>query len=310
MSASERDRRTEPKPMDERFGTKAKNKAYEKTPERFKNASPLQVRLRTGAVYITLTAGCILINDIVAAGMLALTAAICAGEFYFMQREDAKLPNEWLGIIGAACYPFSLLWFGLPGVMVVTVALLLALLVWYTYFMRSRIADVSISFFGAAYTGLMISGILVIRQALPEPWGGVLCLLLFFSIWFNDGLAYLVGSKFGKHKLAPRTSPKKSWEGFFGGLFASAVLWVAMSFVPGVNMPIPEAIVFGVFCGACGVLGDLVESRIKRNAGVKDSGTIMPGHGGLLDRCDSLFVCAVVACILLILGGCIPNVYF
>ena len=67
--------------MDERFGTKAKNKAYEKTPERFKNASPLQVRLRTGAVYITLTAGCILINDIVAAGMLALTAAICAGEF-------------------------------------------------------------------------------------------------------------------------------------------------------------------------------------------------------------------------------------
>lgn len=306
MSASERDRRTEPKPMDERFGTKAKNKAYEKTPERFKNASPLQVRLRTGAVYITLTAGCILINDIVAAGMLALTAAICAGEFYFMQREDAKLPNEWLGIIGAACYPFSLLWFGLPGVMVVTVALLLALLVWYTYFMRSRIADVSISFFGAAYTGLMISGILVIRQALPEPWGGVLCLLLFFSIWFNDGLAYLVGSKFGKHKLAPRVSPKKSWEGFFAGLVGSALFWCLFTLIPGLNLGIPMAMAFGVISGLCGVLGDLAESRIKRNVGFKDSGKLLPGHGGLLDRCDSLFLVAVASAILLVAGGCIP----
>ncbi|MGI6590627.1 MAG: phosphatidate cytidylyltransferase [Eggerthellaceae bacterium] len=310
MSPTNRDRRTEPKPMEERFGTKAKNKAYEKAPERLKHASSLQVRLRTGAIYISLTAACILINETVATAMLAVTAAICAGEFFWMERVDAKLPNEELGVIGAACYPFALLWFGMTGVMLVTIILLLALLVWYTYFMRSRIADVAISFFGAAYTGLMICGILVIRQSLPEPWGGVLCLLLFFSIWFNDGLAYLVGRKFGKHKLAPRTSPKKSWEGFFGGLFASAVLWVAMSFVPGVNMPIWEAILFGVFCGACGVLGDLVESRMKRNAGVKDSGTIMPGHGGLLDRCDSLFVCSVVACALLIMGGCIPNVYF
>lgn len=305
-----RDRRTQPKPLEDRLGTKMKNKAYEKAPDRFKNATPLQVRLRTGAIYISITAACILINDVVATAMLAVTAAICAGEFCFMQRTDAKLPNEWLSIIGAACYPFALLWFGTNGILILTIVLLLALLVWYTYFMRSRISDVAISYFGAAYTGLMICGILVIRQSLPEPWGGVLCLLLFFSIWFNDGLAYLVGSKFGKHKLAPRTSPKKSWEGFFGGLFASAVFWVLMSFVPGVSMPIGEAIVFGILCGACGVLGDLVESRIKRNAGVKDSGTIMPGHGGLLDRCDSLFVCAVVAAILLIWGGCIPNVYF
>lgn len=155
---------------------------------------------------------------------------------------------------------------------------------------------------------MLLSGILVIRMALPDPWGGVLVLLLFLSVWGNDSFAYLIGSKFGKHKLAPRTSPKKSWEGFLAGLVASMLFWCAMSFVPGVTMPIPMAIVFGLISGLMGVLGDLAESRIKRNSGFKDSGTIMPGHGGLLDRCDSLFLVSVTAAILLIGGGCIPFV--
>lgn len=139
-----------------------------------------------------------------------------------------------------------------------------------------------------------------------EFGGGLALLVLFISVWANDSFAYLAGSKFGKHKLAPRTSPKKSWEGFFAGLLGSAVFWIAMSFIPGVTMPIYLAVIFGIICGCAEVLGDLVESRIKRNSGVKDSGAIMPGHGGLLDRCDSLFMASVTAAILLIAGGCIP----
>ncbi|MBQ9020863.1 MAG: phosphatidate cytidylyltransferase, partial [Eggerthellaceae bacterium] len=139
-----------------------------------------------------------------------------------------------------------------------------------------------------------------------SPWGGVLVLLLFCSVWFNDAGAYLVGSKFGKHKLAPKTSPKKSWEGFIAGLVVSAGFWCLMTLVPGVTMSIPQAIVFGLLCGGASVIGDLAESRIKRNVGVKDSGTIMPGHGGLLDRCDSMFLASVAAAILLFAGGCIP----
>ena len=81
-----------------------------------------------------------------------------------------------------------------------------------------------------------------------------------------------------------------------------------MTLVPGVTMSIPQAIIFGIVCGAAGVVGDLSESRIKRSVGVKDSGTIMPGHGGLMDRCDSLFFSSVVALILLVAGGCIPYV--
>ena len=134
----------------------------------------------------------------------------------------------------------------------------------------------------------------------------MLVLGILLSVWANDSFAYLVGSKFGKHKLAPRTSPKKSWEGFFAGLAGSAVFWCLMTLVPGVTMSIPQAILFGLASGLMGVLGDLAESRIKRNSGFKDSGTIMPGHGGLLDRCDSLFLVAVTSAILLVAGGCIP----
>ena len=133
-------------------------------------------------------------------------------------------------------------------------------------------------------------------------------LLLFVSVWANDAFAYMVGSKIGKHKLAPRTSPKKSWEGFFAGLVGSVVFWCILSLVPGIDMPIPLAVVFGLVCGLMEVLGDLAESRIKRNSGVKDSGTIMPGHGGLLDRCDSMFLASITAAILLIAGGCLPHV--
>ena len=203
-------------------------------------------------------------------------------------------------------YPTSVFALGLTGALYVSLALLLALIVWYVFWMRARVPDVGVSFFGAAYCGMLLSGIIVVRTALPDPWGGVLVLAIFLSVWANDSFAYLVGSRFGKHKLAPRTSPKKSWEGFFAGLAGSAAFWCLMTLIPGVEMSIAQAIPFGVISGLMGVLGDLAESRIKRNSGFKDSGTIMPGHGGLLDRCDSLFLVAVTSAILLVGFGCIP----
>ena len=131
-------------------------------------------------------------------------------------------------------------------------------------------------------------------------------LLILCFAWGGDTCAYFAGRAFGKHKLAPRTSPKKSWEGFIAGLVGSAAFWCLMTLIPGVTMSIPQAMAFGLISGLMGVLGDLAESRIKRNSGFKDSGTIMPGHGGLLDRCDSLFLVAVTSAILLLGFGCIP----
>ncbi|RNL49101.1 phosphatidate cytidylyltransferase [Paraeggerthella hongkongensis] len=291
---------------DRRRTERIKDFAYEKTPKKLKNATDLQVRFRTGFVYVALSVVCILASEWTTVAFLVATAGITAGEFYYMLRSDAKLPNEMLGIIAAMLYPLSVFFLGLDGAVYVSLALLLALIVWYVFWTRARVPDVGVSFFGAAYCGMLLSGLVVIRTALPQPWGGILALGVFLSVWANDSFAYLVGSKFGKHKLAPRTSPKKSWEGFIAGLAGSAVFWCLLTLIPGVTMSIPQALVFGLISGLMGVLGDLAESRIKRNSGFKDSGTIMPGHGGLLDRCDSLFLVAVTSAILLVGGGCIP----
>lgn len=308
MTPSEQAKRQQKRDRRAQTKEKVKEKALDKAPEKLKNPTSLQVRFRTGVVYTAVTVLSVLAGGLPMLVMLMVVAGICAGEFYYMLRQDAKLPNEMLGIIAAVLYLPAVYFFGAMGALAVSLALLLALLVWYVFWLRSRIPDVCESFFGASYTGLLLCGLVVIQQALPYPWGSIVVLLLFLSVWANDSFAYLVGSKFGKHKLAPRTSPKKSWEGFLAGIVGSAAFWVAIAFVPGVQLPAWLAVLFGVVCALAEVLGDLVESRIKRNSGFKDSGTIMPGHGGLLDRCDSLFLASAVAAILLVGFGCIPSV--
>ena len=285
---------------------RVKEKAYEKTPDRFKNASSFQVRLRTGAVYITLNIVCILASDITTMIILAATAAVCAGEFYYMLRADAKMPNEVIGIVAAAAYPVAVFFSGLNGIVFVTALFTLAVTFWYVYWLRARVADVGVCLFGAIYTGMQLSGLLLIRMSIDGIFGGVVVLIIFMSIWANDAFAYLAGSKFGRHKLAPRTSPNKSWEGFIVGLIASCAIWCILLVVPGVQIALWQCIVFGLICGLTSVLGDLCESRIKRSVGFKDSGSIMPGHGGLFDRCDSLMPTAVAAAILLFGAGCLP----
>jgi phosphatidate cytidylyltransferase len=149
----------------------------------------------------------------------------------------------------------------------------------------------------------MISGLIVLTggwfsvvqlHALPQN-GPTWVLLLFFLIWTADSLAYFTGRKLGKHKLAPVISPGKSWEGFWGGLIGVGVLaFAGIKFLP----LSPEAgISFVILClvvTVFSVLGDLFESAAKRRAQVKDSGQLLPGHGGVLDRIDSLLAAAPV----------------
>ena len=122
---------------------------------------------------------------------------------------------------------------------------------------------------------------------------------LFILIWSSDTFAYFTGKFFGKHKMSPKISPKKTWEGFAGGV----VLTLVLGFF--VEKYFPELrgnwMVVGVLVAVFGPLGDLVESQLKRNFGVKDSGNIIPGHGGILDRLDSFIICAPVVYLYFIL---------
>ena len=126
--------------------------------------------------------------------------------------------------------------------------------------------------------------------------------LLIFLIWAADTGAYFAGKNFGKHKLAPSISPGKTWEGWAGGALLTLVVgWVAGHFVPDISLGhrLVAAGVVAVF----GPLGDLAESMLKRSAGVKDSGTFLPGHGGLLDRFDAFLLVLPVLALLQVLAG-------
>ena len=114
----------------------------------------------------------------------------------------------------------------------------------------------------------------------------LILIAVFAIIWTNDSLAYLFGTWLGKHKMFPSISPKKSWEGFFGGLILTIAASHLLSFLPLDISPL-QWLVITLITVITGNIGDFFESALKRNAGVKDSGILMPGHGGFLDRFDS-----------------------
>lgn len=123
--------------------------------------------------------------------------------------------------------------------------------------------------------------------------------MLFVLIWSSDTFAYIAGRLFGKHKMAPKISPKKTWEGFAGGVILTLILGYFIE----QNMPDLRGnwMVVGFLVSVFAPLGDLVESQLKRSFGVKDSGNIIPGHGGILDRLDSFIICVPVVYLYFIL---------
>jgi phosphatidate cytidylyltransferase len=171
---------------------------------------------------------------------------------------------------------------------------------------ENAILNTALTAFGVLYIGLCMTPLIVLRNVgrtdLQGAWGdtgAALVLTLFVSVWLADTGAYFVGLSIGKHKLFPRVSPKKSWEGAIGGLISSTLAFWGMSswLLSGVS-PI-TAIICGIAIGIVGPIGDLAESLLKRDAVVKDSSGILPGHGGLFDRFDSMLFAAPVVFIIL-----------
>lgn len=131
--------------------------------------------------------------------------------------------------------------------------------------------------------------------------GAVWLLYVMILVWGADSGAYLFGKMFGKHKLAPKVSPGKTWQGFIGGLFTSAIISLMFGVWANLEVASSTLMVCSVVAALASVLGDLTESMFKREAGIKDSGHMIPGHGGILDRIDSLTAAVpVFACLLLL----------
>ncbi|MBN1862583.1 MAG: phosphatidate cytidylyltransferase [Dehalococcoidales bacterium] len=146
---------------------------------------------------------------------------------------------------------------------------------------------------GIFYIGWLLSHLVALRGL---ESGRNLVFLVLFVTWVSDTTAFLVGRRFGRHKMAPAISPSKTWEGTLGGIcgaVAVSILFFTPTFFQ-LPLGIGQVILLSVLASILGQLGDLIESLLKRNLGVKDSGRLMPGHGGVLDRIDSLILAGVV----------------
>lgn len=181
----------------------------------------------------------------------------------------------------AIIFPVAM-YFNLISVEILFVMTFIVMTVFSLIFYMQPIKDCAIQLFGIYYLSGMFSYVLKIRVM---ENGFIYLLLTFLFIWMSDTAAYFVGKFFGKHKLAPHISPNKTVEGSLGGLFFTVLFafTIANIFQYSVSLMMLLAIIVNVFAQ----LGDLVESAIKRQAKIKDSGNLLPGHGGILDRFDS-----------------------
>jgi phosphatidate cytidylyltransferase len=172
------------------------------------------------------------------------------------------------------------------------------------------IVQVSVTLAGVVYIGFGLGAFFGIREILydgndPSSNSTFFLIMMLASIWICDSAAYFIGKPFGRHKIAKLISPNKSWEGGIAGLVAAIAAWlVARTYIGGFQeVSVSTAIAMGMIVGVFGQIGDFAESMLKRDAGVKDSSTLIPGHGGVLDRIDSiLFVAPLVYLYLQLFG--------
>ncbi len=187
-----------------------------------------------------------------------------------------------------------------PAAQLARPAIAVLLMVALTWQMRHRqgtpTANWALTAAGGIYLGVAGQHFILFRQLNDGQWWLLLALT---GTWLADSGGYFIGRKFGAHKMTPALSPQKSWEGLAGGVAFGLILNALMALLIGqvakVDLPLGLGAVFGLIGAVIGTLGDLSISMIKREAGVKDSGHVIPGHGGVLDRLDSLLF-TVVAC--------------
>jgi len=261
-------------------------------------------RTLSSVVYVAVIVSAVLVHPISFALVFGLIAMLAVREFMTLQQ--ASVFQQIISIIAAGCL-FAIFWCLCGGVACECLPCLLA-----AYGVLLMIAVVAELFLKAenpiANWGLLMQSQIMIALpfALMNYIGAkspYVLLALFIAIWINDAGAYIIGSLMGKrkggnHKMFPRVSPAKSWEGLCGGVLFTLLAGVVFYYLGWIK-PCWLALAVSAIASVAGTLGDLVESLMKRTIGVKDSGRFLPGHGGVLDRFDSLLLATPAICVFL-----------
>ncbi len=206
-------------------------------------------------------------------------------EFYTMVQRINIKPNLLLGIVGGMSFSLAALLESEKGLQLVLIIAVVVSFFWYLLVLGRTEATLNCSYtlFGSLYVGFLLSYLILLR-GLSNSWLVVVFVLV--TTWASDTAAYVGGRFLGRRKMAPQLSPGKTWEGAGIGLTATLIIAALLPFIPELNLY--ERLVFGLIISTSSQLGDLAESGLKREMGVKDSSQLIPGHGGILDRFDSL----------------------
>lgn len=263
----------------------------------------LVVRTLSGAVLLGVVLAAALLGKYAYGALLLVIVSVGLAEFYRLAKASGSQPQVNMGTFAGVilfCTSFHIfeqLYDGYPLSMELIVGLLLSLLLYlFLIFVvevfRAKehpLRNVAVTIMSLIYVSLPMSLMLFIPLMLGGGvWRAEAFLFYLFIVWGNDVFAYLVGVSIGRHRMCERISPKKSWEGFVGGVLGAMAMGALGNVVVGGGYALWLGL--AAIVAISSVLGDLVESMFKREAGVKDSGNIMPGHGGILDRFDALLV--------------------
>lgn len=251
-----------------------------------------KTRLISGIVLVIIALATIISGSWILFFTLLAVSLIGMRELYKVMKvsDEHVTVLELVGYLGAVLYYIAMKAdFGNYGTMAIIISMILILFVYVFGYPKYHAEQVMAAFFGVVYVAVMLSFIYLIRS-LPD--GKFLVWLIFLCSWGCDTCAYCVGMLIGKHKMAPVLSPKKSIEGAVGGVAGAALLGVI--YAAATQGKMAEYALICAVGALISMVGDLAASAIKRNQNIKDYGKLIPGHGGILDRFDSVIITAPV----------------
>ncbi len=255
----------------------------------------LALRISTGLIFLVVVIGCIVWNPYSLASLFFVVGVLGMLEYYGLAKTGGVHPQSVLGITTGSVLYLTIEAVKLKALPLSAVALsipfFIAIFVYELYRERpDPFTNIAHTIVGIIYVMAPLALLNVFSfQEIINEYQPEVVLGFFVLLWLNDTGAYVFGRLFGKHKLFPRISPKKTWEGTIGGAISTAIGAALLSvYYP--QFSIITWIVFAVIIAVCASYGDLVESLYKRSMKVKDSSNILPGHGGILDRFDGVLL--------------------
>jgi phosphatidate cytidylyltransferase len=262
-------------------------------------SSDLAMRVASALVVFGMFLGSLLLGGWWFTGFVILVMVVATGEFYATVRSDDIRPLALFGLLGVVFVGLGAHMSGAASIGGWAAAFAVATVLYLALSpRRNPLEDAAITVAGMVWIGLLGFAILIALGPRPVAY----ILFVVFLVAANDIGAYFVGRAFGRHQLSPIISPTKTWEGLFGGLVASLVVASILTTFPAWEpIGIAKGLVAGALVGLVAPIGDAAESMIKRSLGVKDMGSVLPGHGGMLDRIDG-FLFAVPAIYFLFRG--------